>query len=41
VLMFSPPGGGHHADNEWASVQGVDDFYQVARRYVAETARLD
>jgi acetylornithine deacetylase len=40
VLMFSPPGGGHHADDEWVSARGLDDFYQVIRRYVTDTAHI-
>lgn len=39
VLTFGPPGGGHHSDDEWISVEGVDQFAAIIRRLVEEIAR--
>jgi succinyl-diaminopimelate desuccinylase len=39
VIMFSPEGNGHHSDEEWVSAQGVEDFYDIIRRYVEQAAR--
>lgn len=33
-------GGGHHGNDEWISVRGVDELYEVVRRYVLEAARV-
>jgi succinyl-diaminopimelate desuccinylase len=39
VLMFGPPGGGHHADDEWVSAAGVAQFARIIRAYLDETAQ--
>lgn len=38
VLTFGPPGGGHHGDDEWVSVEGVSQFASIIRRYAEEVA---
>jgi succinyl-diaminopimelate desuccinylase len=39
VIMFSPDGNGHHSDEEWVSAEGVEQFYEIIRRYVEQAAR--
>lgn len=34
VIMTQPDGGNHHADNEWVSIQGLSDYYQIVKRYI-------
>jgi acetylornithine deacetylase/succinyl-diaminopimelate desuccinylase-like protein len=40
VLMTSPAGGGAHSDGEWIDIQGIQDFYDIVRRFVTEAAIL-
>jgi succinyl-diaminopimelate desuccinylase len=38
VLVFGPRGGGHHGADEWVSVKGTSELYEVTRRFVLEAA---
>jgi succinyl-diaminopimelate desuccinylase len=40
VILFGPPGGGHHSDREWISVEGIDQFYQIIHKFVIKTAKV-
>jgi acetylornithine deacetylase/succinyl-diaminopimelate desuccinylase-like protein len=39
VLMFAPPGGGHHSKDEWIDAAGVEQFAQIIRAYLDEVAQ--
>jgi succinyl-diaminopimelate desuccinylase len=38
VLMFGPPGGGHHSADEWVDAAGVVQFARIIRAFLDETA---
>lgn len=38
-IVTRPPAGGHHADNEWISCEGVTTFLTILRRYLVRVAR--
>ncbi len=39
TIILRPPGGGHHSDQEWISVKGVNQFYQALEILVKENFR--
>ena len=38
-VIVQPPGGENHADGEWISAKGVQQFYDIVREYIEATAR--
>jgi succinyl-diaminopimelate desuccinylase len=41
ALTFGTTAGGHHSREEWIDVRGIAQFYEVIRRFVDETAKLN
>ena len=37
-VIVQPPGGDHHGNDEWLSVEGFQQFYEVLRRYISSVA---
>ncbi|HSX28804.1 MAG TPA: M20/M25/M40 family metallo-hydrolase [Candidatus Saccharimonadales bacterium] len=37
-VIVQPPGGGNHGQNEWISIKGCQQFYEVLRRYTKKVA---
>lgn len=40
VILIRPDGGGPHSDNEWIDKAGLEEFYEVLKAYVMETAKI-
>jgi len=40
ALTFGTPAGGHHSSKEWIDVKGVEQYYEIIRRFVEAEARL-
>lgn len=40
TIVIRPVGGGHHSDEEWIDKTSLEEFYQVLKAYVVETARI-
>lgn len=38
-VIIAPPGGDHHGPGEWVSQRGMEQFYEVLRRYIHNAAR--
>lgn len=38
-VLMSPPGGGHHSNDEWLSLEGYAHFRSILRNYLDEVAR--
>jgi succinyl-diaminopimelate desuccinylase len=38
-ILMSPPGGGHHSNEEWLSKEGYEQFRLILRNYLDEVAR--
>lgn len=36
IILFKPPSGGMHADNEWVDISGLTEFYSILERYAAK-----
>jgi succinyl-diaminopimelate desuccinylase len=41
VLMFGPPGGGHHSGHEWIDAQGVEQFHDILHEFIEAVAQTE
>jgi acetylornithine deacetylase/succinyl-diaminopimelate desuccinylase-like protein len=39
ALTFGTPAGGHHSKDEWIQIEGINQFYDVVRRFIDATAK--
>lgn len=40
VIMLRPDGGGAHGDKEWISIESTNEYYQLIKSYVLQTASV-
>ena len=38
TLLIQPKGAGHHTDNEWIDMKGLEKYYKVMKAWVMEIA---
>jgi acetylornithine deacetylase/succinyl-diaminopimelate desuccinylase-like protein len=39
VILVRPEGGGHHSENEWISIKGLEKFYSVLKEFVIKLSK--
>lgn len=39
TILIRPPGGGHHGDEEWIDIEGLEKFYEILKAYVLKVAK--
>lgn len=37
-IVVQPPGGNHHSNKEWLSVEGFEQYYRILKQFMFETA---